>query len=306
MKALEPSEIGIVCAVYASLMLLTMLVTSSKWINPFWKIFNATSFRLMSIILIAISAASITLFYNDWIAFFAIPLIFLMAVVVPFFDMGNKVSSGWAVILVTLLLVIAASAFGAATWFREDVSDVGAAAIGSLVGLFWLGGLLLTLLIRPFRKFAQPFTHTRTLLLMLTLTFYTLWFVAKDYGALAVSLLGVLAMIVWLLKGNGKVLSAALETYQKNHYETAFIVVTLIFIVTLNLVVGAKKKTNENAKYAYLFSIILFALAVAVLTSIASLNALQKWNPPHNDYTQQSVKLDTTNSAQQIEVQKIK
>ena len=305
MKALSASEIAIVCAVYVIVILVAMFITWTRFANSFWKLFNATSFRLMSVILLAVSAASITLFYNDWIAYFAVPLMFLFAIVVPFFDMGAKVSSGWGVMLCTLLLMIAASAFGITTWFREEISDGGAALVGTLVGLFWLGGLFATLIIGPFREFAQPFTHTRTLLLMLTLTFYTFWFITKDYGALAVSLLGILAMIIWLIKGDGKVLSAALETYQKNHYETAFIVVTLVFIVTLNLAVGAKKKTNESAKYAYLFSIILFALAIAVLLSIATFATLKNWNPPSHDYSRESVQLDTNNSAQQQKLKKI-
>jgi hypothetical protein len=216
-------------------------------------------------------------------AFFAVPLMFLMAVGIPLFRHGNKTLSGWATMLIMLLLGLILAATTIALIQRDKMTTAMAGGVSGMIFAFWLLGLVLITSIRLFGQYVQPFSHSRSLLLLLVISFYVLWFSGKDYNVLLVFLLGATAMIVWIMNGKNRVLSAELETYQKMHYETAFIVTTLIFAVTVNLAISMAKKTNVDSKTVYLFNIIIFGLAWAVLVSIATVALLQMWKAPGSE-----------------------
>jgi hypothetical protein len=281
MQTLSALEIVITIIVYFTIIMLVFFFTwLGNWSHSFWLIFSSSAMRLVSLILLAVTAGSISLYYNDWLAYFIVPLIFVAAILYPLIQHGRKQVRGWITMLISLLVLLLAAPVSISLIKRNDMSQDIATIVGVMIGAFWILGVLLVLLIKPFGSQARPFAHSRSLLIFLTLSFYAILFVGGDYNMLIVFLMGTAAMLVWLLNGKNKVLSAELETYQTKHYETAFIVTSLAFLVTLNLVIGMTKKTNNDNKIIYLSNIIMFSLAVAVLVSIGSVAFLQKWQAP--------------------------
>jgi hypothetical protein len=298
METLDASEMVITLSVYLVTIIIVLLCTwLGKWSHPFWSIFNSSAMRLVAVILLLVTAGSITLYYNDWLAYFFVPLIFLVAILYPFIQHGSKKVSGWITMLITFLVIIMAVPVVLSLIKKENMSKELSVGVGVMVGGFWILGMLLVMLIKPFRSQARPFARSRSLLIFLALSFYVIWFAGGEYSVVIVFLMGFAAMLVWLLNGKNQVLSAELETYQAKHYETAFIVTSLIFVVTLNLVISMNKKTNRDNKTIYLSNIIMFSLAMAVLVSIGAVDALHKWKAPVLTRPRSYSKIETTVSS---------
>lgn len=283
MQTLNVSDIFISLVVYICAITLVLVVTKyAPRSRHFWSIFNASSTRLVSIVLLAVTSGCMSLFYNDWIAYGILPLMFATAVVLPFITLARSTVqvSAWIPMIITLLFLMMLAPMLITLIKREDMSDEIAGCAGVLIVGFWIMGMILVKCIPAFKHQIEPFSHSRSLLLLLSISLYVFSFAGgKDYGIPAVVLMCSIAMPVWLLNGSNKVMSAEICTYQNRRYETAFLVTTLAFLVTLNLATSMAKKTNEKAKTMYIFSIVMFSMVLAVLASIGTIAILKQWNP---------------------------
>lgn len=281
MQALTPTEIGIVGGVYVGALCLFALATwLMKSIHPVWAAFSSSRGALIAVIMVAATAGSVSLYFSDWVAFGTLPLVFLLAIIFLSFSYGKGTVSAVSAALIATLLCLVLAPMILTLVERDNMGDGVAVAVGTLLALFWTLGFFFSMLFPRFTREARPFAKSRPLVMLLMITMYCLWFAGKnDWGVVAVSVLGFIAFLVWIFNGNNKVLSASMSLYRENPQETAFLVVTMIFVVTLNLTISITKKVNESHKNVYLFNIILFAVTLAVTISVATI-AILKSRPP--------------------------
>ena len=284
MQALLASEVGITLAVYFCLMAVVLCLTGfTKVLEPLWRIFNYSSFRLMALVLLLSVAGAVTLFYNDWLAYAIVPIVLLTSIILPMVvqrKQGNeskvRVSS---TILMILLLGFIVAPMGFVLREFDLLSQGFSVAATVSIALFWVLGFLMVMFFKEFREDLQPFARSRSLLMLLAISFYILFFSLKDYGTLVVSLMSFFTLLVWAIKGNHeKFLSVDINALRKTPFETAIIVTSIVFTITLNLIISISKETQAHNKNVYIFNLVVFGLAVLLLSTITLIPLMKHWN----------------------------
>lgn len=296
MQALLASEVGITLALYFCLIAVVLCITRfTKVLVPVWEIFNYSSFRLMALVLLLSVAGAVSLFYNDWIAYAVVPVVIITSIILPMLvqrklpnESRVRVSS---TILMILLLAFIVTPMGFVLREFDSMSQGYSVAATVSVALFWALGSLLVFFLKGFREDLKPFARSRSLLMLLAISFYILLFSLKDYGTLVVSLMSFLALLVWWIKGNHeRFLSADITALKKTQFETAIIVTSLLFTITLNLIISLSKETQAHNKNVYIFNLVLFCLAILLLSTIALIPVMKHWNIQHRTTVQSTIK----------------
>jgi hypothetical protein len=266
---------------YLALLCVGALAT---WKLPFMRTvcsaFSLTRGALISMIMVAATAGSVSLFFSDWLAFALVPLGLIVAVVYLAFSYGKGTVSAVSAALIGSLICLLVAALVLTLLERDAMTPGMATAVGVLLLLFWGLGSVFTAILPTFRNESQPFSKSRTLMMLVVVTMYCLWFAGKyDWGFVAVCTFGFITFLFWLFSGNNKVMSASISLYRDNPQETCFLISTMIFVTTLNLAVSVSKDVRSSHQNVYFFNIVLFAVTMAVAVSGVSIYMLKTLDP---------------------------
>jgi len=216
MQALTFKETVAIACVYVVVVATAHLLGSyTKTGDWFFKLFVSSPARIVATTMMMVTCTSVSLFYMDWVAWGVVPIALVTAAaLVVKYVVDGKLSVSSGLILVSLVAMI-----GTPTCMtlakRDEMSEDYATVVGVAVAAFWIIGAVFTATVGSFRQEVNPQSKTRTLLLLLGLSMYSVMFASKKYAVPVMLVLGGISSSIWMYGGSGeKLFSVALDDYK--------------------------------------------------------------------------------------------
>ncbi len=242
----------------------------------FFGLFARNPLSIIGTLVLMTLIAATTMYYIEWFAIPVCGVLFIIAFLsVGFFLGKEQVSKTTAATLIILMLILILP-LGLSMWKRRGMNYTERVVTAVFVLGFWVLSILVTLFLPYFRDEVQPDGKTRTMLILLFLTFYCLLYALQQYAPIVISGIAVLVTIVWMLRVDDVILSVSLATYQKGTAEMSMGVGLMLFAAVLNFVLMVSKDQSKQPNSLFVMNTLLFVIVIIFILGVLLAEAIRR------------------------------